>query len=93
MGIDSGKTKHLDNCNCNACKHKREDNRKTIERLKKEGMKLGKMQADSNEQEIEDAERKISSENYTTEEVVKALWNIERLLEQLIRFEEKKETY
>ena len=70
-----------------------DDNRKTIERLKKEGMKLGKMQADSNEQEIEDAERKISSENYTTEEVVKALSNIERLLEQLIRFEEKKETY
>jgi len=60
-----------------------DDNRKTIERLKKDGMKLEKMQADSNEQEIEDAERKISSENYTTEEVVKVLWRIERLLEKI----------
>ena len=85
--------KHGNNCNCSACKHKREDNRETVERLKKEGMKLGKMRADSNEQEIEDAERKISSEIYTTEEVVHALERIERLLEQLIRFEEKKETY
>ena len=70
-----------------------DDNRKTIERLKKEGRKLGKMQADSNEQEIEDAERKQSDQLYATEDVVHALERIEILLEKLIEFEENKEEY
>jgi 4-hydroxy-3-methylbut-2-enyl diphosphate reductase IspH len=69
------------------------DLKETVARLKKKGMKLGKMRADSNEQEIEDAERKISSEIYTTEEVVHALERIEILLEKLIEFEENKEEY
>ena len=40
-----------------------------------------------------DAARKITSELYTTEDVVRVLQRIERLLEKLIRFEEKKETF
>lgn len=60
-----------------------DDNRKTIERLKKEGMKLEKIRADSNEQEIEDAERKQSDRLYTTEDVVRVLERIERLLEKI----------
>ena len=92
--------KHGDNCNCSACQHKREIksinskilNRKTIERLKKEGMGIQKKYY-SNEQEIEDADRKLSDQLYATEDVVHALERIERLLEELIRFEEKKETY
>jgi len=90
--------KHGDNCNCSACQHKREIksinskilNRKTIERLKKDGMKIQKKYY-GNEREIEDAD--TTDQLYATKDVVDALERIERLLEQLIRFEEKKETY
>ena len=73
---------HGDHCNCDACQH-----RKMREKIDAE--------IEDNRKTIErhDAERKLSLELYTTEEVVHALERIERLLEQLIRFEEKKETY
>jgi len=54
-----------------------------------------KREIEDNRKTIErrDAERKISAELYTTEEVVHHLERIEVLLEKLIEFEEKKETY
>ena len=54
-----------------------------------------KREIEDNRKTIErhDAERKLSLELYTTEEVVHALERIERLLEKLIAFEDEKRTY
>jgi len=73
---------HGDHCNCDACQH-----RKMREKIDAE--------IEDNRKTIErrDAKRKISSELYTTEEVVHALERIEALLEELVAHEERKDLY